>query len=76
MDTGLPYANVEKSLEDYNLASKGEAEDTFGKANFPTTFSTSDKGEKVYIARVTPVIHYSLGGLKVSLFIYICVVCS
>jgi len=57
----MSYHDVAKSIKNYNLAAKGEKKDAFGKKVFPTEFSLFDV---VHVMSVTPVIHYTMGGLN------------
>ena len=60
-------SNVESTLQTYSAAANGSSSsssDPFGKVTFPTVFGTAQE-DKVFVAQVTPVIHYSLGGIKV-----------
>jgi len=51
-----------ETLSQYNsFAEKGS--DPFGKTIFPSTFNPS---QPLYVAQVTPAIHYTMGGLKIS----------
>ena len=64
---GIPLSNIEKSLREYAACAAGEKTDPFGKQTFPTVIDISEEtANKVYVALVTPVIHYSLGGIKVG----------
>ncbi|GJP39144.1 hypothetical protein CLOM_g23539, partial [Closterium sp. NIES-68] len=58
--TKLPAANVKAALDSYGRhdAEKG---DPFGKTVFPVLFNSS---EPVYVAIITPSLHYCMGGLK------------
>lgn len=80
--SGLPLSNVRNTLKEYSAAAQGLVADPFGKVTFPTSFTQlaeekeKDEGcsEKVYAAMVTPVIHYSLGGIKVTSLTFQCIV--
>lgn len=61
----LPIDNVEKSIRDYAVFASGDTSDPFGKVTFPTVFDVG-ADSKLYVALVTPVIHYSLGGIKID----------
>lgn len=62
---GIPWEKVKGTLQDYDAAAAGNIEDSFGKVTFPVSMNASGD-EQVYIAQVTPVIHYSLGGIKID----------
>ncbi len=47
---------MKKELEAYNAAAAAGS-DAFGKSVFPTTI---DLAQPVYVARITPVIHYTM----------------
>ncbi len=49
---------VREELEAYNAAAAATT-DSFGKTVFPTTV---DLSQPVYVARITPVIHYTMVG--------------
>uniref|UniRef100_A0A0K0DY49 fumarate reductase (NADH) n=1 Tax=Strongyloides stercoralis TaxID=6248 RepID=A0A0K0DY49_STRER len=53
---------LEKTFNSYNK-NADEKKDEFGKTVFPTRFNLS---ESLYVAMVTPAIHYTMGGLKID----------
>lgn len=60
------YFNVDEEVIKYTLnqyrdAASGKIQDPFGKKYFPVNFEDTDN---FYIATITPVLHYSMGGLK------------
>ncbi|CAI5474976.1 unnamed protein product [Closterium sp. Yama58-4] len=59
--TKLPAANVKAALDSYGHhdAEKG---DPFGKTVFPVLFNSSEP--PLYVAIITPSLHYCMGGLK------------
>jgi len=59
----MPIETLENTLNKYNEASKGEAQDEFGKKVFGTSF---DMSEEVFVLMVTPSIHYTMGGLSID----------
>jgi len=59
---GIPLENFTKTLSEYEAASK-DKKDQFGKTLFPVLFSAD---EPLYVVLVTPSIHYTMGGLKIS----------
>ena len=54
---------MKRTIEEYSAAAE-KGSDEFEKHSFPNKF---DLSEKVLVALVTPVIHYSLGGIKVRI---------
>jgi succinate dehydrogenase/fumarate reductase flavoprotein subunit len=65
---GCPSENVQKTLEEYNALVKeytagNKPRDRFDKTVFPVAFP-SDKA--LYVAKITPAIHYTMGGLKID----------
>ncbi|KFD70825.1 hypothetical protein M514_01220 [Trichuris suis] len=56
---GVDEQTINRTLYSYN-ASAAMNYDTFGKTVFPVTFLWD---ETLYVAKVTPVIHYSMGGI-------------
>ncbi|KAJ3108348.1 cleavage and polyadenylation specificity factor subunit 2 [Phlyctochytrium planicorne] len=59
---GLDLDIVREQLEAYNVSEAAKT-DSFGKTLFPCTF---DEKDAFYVARVAPVIHYTMGGLKIN----------
>eukprot|EP00190_Bangiopsis_sp_CCMP1999_P004729 CAMPEP_0198729764 /NCGR_PEP_ID=MMETSP1475-20131203/20891_1 /TAXON_ID= ORGANISM="Unidentified sp., Strain CCMP1999" /NCGR_SAMPLE_ID=MMETSP1475 /ASSEMBLY_ACC=CAM_ASM_001111 /LENGTH=748 /DNA_ID=CAMNT_0044492467 /DNA_START=192 /DNA_END=2438 /DNA_ORIENTATION=+ len=64
---GFPRDRLRNELESYALLSKHEKHDPFGKEHFPLgdTFSHAG-GEELWVAAITPALHYSMGGLSIS----------
>lgn len=60
----IPFDALAETFESYSKSVEGEA-DEFGKTHFPVKFSTD---EEIWVANITPVIHYTMGGMKVSIF--------
>jgi hypothetical protein len=54
------------TLSEYSAAA-GVGIDSFQKSAFPV--SSFDPNEALFVAQITPVIHYTLGGIQVSLVI-------
>ncbi|CAM9967470.1 unnamed protein product [Ectocarpus fasciculatus] len=52
------------TLEAYTAAANGERDDDFGKTVFPAKTFTAD--ETLYIAIITPAIHYTMGGVRID----------
>jgi hypothetical protein len=50
-----------KSLSDYELAARAGT-DRFQKKDFPVV--SFDPNGSLFVAQITPVIHYTLGGVK------------
>jgi len=60
----IPLDELAATMSAYNAAALS-GRDEFGREVFPVM--VYDTRERVYAALVTPVIHYTMGGLKVSL---------
>lgn len=58
----LDKSEIQNTLIEYEQAQQ-KGEDQFGKKHFPSHFSF-DKG--IYAGRITPAIHYTMGGLKIN----------
>jgi len=54
---------VWESLGNYHSAAGGLAEDEFGKTVFPELYDPEDR---IFVGQVTPVIHYTMGGVEVN----------
>jgi hypothetical protein len=52
-----------KTLSDYSAAAEVGI-DSFQKSTFPVSFF--DPNEVLFVAQITPVIHYTLGGIQVG----------
>merc|ERR1711988_1947804 len=62
-ETGIPVSQLKESFDQYNeYAKKGT--DPFGKIYF--TNAPFDINDSFYVAQVTPVVHYTMGGLAIS----------
>jgi flavocytochrome c len=59
---GIDFENLQKTIQEHNEASK-IGFDAFGKKVFPTTFNLN---EKLFVAKITPSVHYTMGGLSFS----------
>ncbi|KAJ3115731.1 hypothetical protein HDU96_000143 [Phlyctochytrium bullatum] len=59
---GLDLAAFKFELSAFNAA-VASGSDSFGRQVFPNTF---EEGSEFYVARVIPVIHYTMGGLKIN----------
>lgn len=57
--------DLQQTIEEYNQGSQSGV-DSFGKTSFP--IDRIEFNEKIFLAQVTPVIHYTLGGIMVSIF--------
>jgi len=55
--------NIWESLGDYHQAAGGLKDDDFGKTVFPELYDPQDR---IYVGQVTPVIHYTMGGVEVN----------
>ena len=58
---GIPLVDLTATFDSYSQLTEGSA-DPFGKTHFPVRFSAS---EEIWVANITPVIHYTMGGMKV-----------
>lgn len=69
-EMGVPVETLKKTLDDYNgyaaesAAKKGDYEDPYGKIYFHNT--PFEMEEHYYLAQITPVVHYTMGGLAIS----------
>lgn len=59
----MPSNNVKNTFFLYEDAKQGKIADNFGKKTLPVTFSTEDK---LYFATITPVLHYTIGGVEIN----------
>ncbi|KAJ3087468.1 hypothetical protein HK102_011040 [Quaeritorhiza haematococci] len=59
---GLDASVLRTEIEEYNGAAK-EGKDRFGKTVFPVLM---DEKDEFYVCRITPVIHYTMGGLRIN----------
>ncbi|KAJ7088366.1 Flavocytochrome c [Mycena belliarum] len=63
-DAGIPLAALEATFVSYNASASGTAPDPFGKATFHNALYTPN--EELHVAVITPVVHYTMGGLTVD----------
>lgn len=63
---GWNHEKVHKLLVDYNLKAKAGASDEFSKTVYPSDFASVIAGQPVYMAYITPSLHYCMGGLKTN----------
>lgn len=63
---GFPYDNFLRTLSSYSIAAENGI-DLFNKTSFP--IPSFDPNETLFIAQITPVIHYTLGGIMVILIL-------
>ncbi|KAJ3205334.1 hypothetical protein HDU67_008919 [Dinochytrium kinnereticum] len=59
---GMEKGIIEEEIDGYREKAKNGI-DEFGKTLFPGTF---ERSKEFYVAKVTPVIHYTMGGLKIN----------
>ncbi|PRW56901.1 fumarate reductase flavo [Chlorella sorokiniana] len=59
---GVPEATLAAEVEAYNAAAAA-GKDAFGKTVFPTTI---DPAAPLHVARITPVVHYTMGGVAIN----------
>jgi flavocytochrome c len=57
----LSQSDLTNTVKAYNAAVNKTRKDPFGKTIFPTPFDINDI---IHVMRVTPVIHYTMGGIK------------
>ena len=63
-EMGIAVEDLQKSFDNYNAAAKDSSKDAFGKIYYKhAPFHVSDS---FYVAQVTPVVHYTMGGLAIS----------
>ncbi|KAJ3335432.1 hypothetical protein HDU93_005514 [Gonapodya sp. JEL0774] len=60
---GVETSVLEETFAEYNNAAEGREHDTFGKTHFATTFLPT---EPLYVAEITPAIHYTMGGALID----------
>ncbi|KAJ7486331.1 Flavocytochrome c [Mycena galericulata] len=62
-DSGIPLESITETFERYAAAAAGGEKDKFGKVTFtnPPTLE-----EPLHVAIITPVVHYTMGGLAVD----------
>lgn len=61
---GSPAGQLNSTLEDYNQAAQ-QGLDAFGRTVFPEHWPVESR-EQFYIGQVTPVIHYTMGGIAID----------
>jgi succinate dehydrogenase/fumarate reductase flavoprotein subunit len=59
---GVDAAVLQMDVEQYNAAAVAN-KDVMGKQYFPTTI---DAAGVVWVGQITPVVHYTMGGLKIN----------
>lgn len=60
---GVDASALRTTFESYNSHHTGASIDPFGKKTFPVPF---DPLEILYVGTITPVLHYSMGGVKIN----------
>ncbi|KAL1756718.1 FAD binding domain-containing protein [Schizophyllum commune] len=63
-DTGLPLSALEATFKSHQAYADGREKDPFGKGNFDNATYTLD--EPLLVAQMTPVVHYTMGGITVD----------
>jgi len=63
-EIGCPVEMLKKTLDDYNGYAASGKEDPYGKIYYHNT--PFEMEEEYYVAQVTPVVHYTMGGLAIS----------
>mmetsp|Transcript_36138 Transcript_36138/g.144470 ORF Transcript_36138/g.144470 Transcript_36138/m.144470 type:complete len:603 (-) Transcript_36138:416-2224(-) len=61
----LSLEGLEQTIEEYVFSWKSGNPDTFGKDYYPSAGTLKDTAE-YWIALITPALHYSMGGLRIS----------
>ncbi len=59
----VDVSSLTKTIIEYNTNADSGKKDRFDKSVFPTKFNID---ETFYVARITPAIHYTMGGLKID----------
>ena len=62
-EMGIPTEQLKKSFDEYNAYAKAGT-DPFGKIYFTNAPYSID--DSFYVAQVTPIVHYTMGGLAIS----------
>jgi hypothetical protein len=68
---GVPAEALAAEVEAYNAAAAA-GRDAFGKSVFP---STVDPAAEVYVAKITPVVHYTMVGAR-RVRVHTCITCA
>ncbi|KAL1739088.1 FAD binding domain-containing protein [Schizophyllum fasciatum] len=63
-DTGLPLSALEATFKSHQAYADGREKDPFGKTTFDNATYTVD--EPLLVAQMTPVVHYTMGGITVD----------
>ncbi|GAA5863200.1 hypothetical protein JCM8547_002863 [Rhodosporidiobolus lusitaniae] len=64
-EMNLSKQQLRKTLDEYESIAKGESKDPWGKKFFHNT-DWSDKAGPFHVALMTPVLHYTMGGLEID----------
>ena len=59
----IDFKNLEKTIATYNDYAQKKQPDPFGKTVYPEQFKIN---QPVYVAVISPVIHYCMGGIKIN----------
>ena len=59
----IDFKNLEKTIATYNDYAQKKQPDPFGKTVYPEQFKLN---QPVYVAVISPVIHYCMGGIKIN----------
>ncbi|KXS09710.1 Flavocytochrome c [Gonapodya prolifera JEL478] len=60
---GVAAEVLRQEFEEYIAVAEGRKQDPFGKTHFATTFRPD---EPLYVAQITPAIHYTMGGALID----------
>lgn len=63
-ETGIPLSALEATFTAHQAYADGREKDPFGKTNFDNATYTLD--EPLLVAQMTPVVHYTMGGITVD----------
>ncbi|KAJ7749799.1 Flavocytochrome c, partial [Mycena maculata] len=63
-DAGIPLENIQATFTSHSAYATGAEKDPFGKGIFQNATYTST--EQLHVAIITPVVHYTMGGLSVD----------
>ncbi|KAI0709117.1 FAD binding domain-containing protein [Earliella scabrosa] len=63
-DTKVPLAKLQETFESLQRYAAGTVKDPFGKTNFTNSVYSPD--EPLLVAEMTPVVHYTMGGIVID----------
>jgi len=62
---GVPASNLRETFAEYNAAAEA-GRDRFGRTVFPEGHWPVEPDEDFYVGQITPVIHYTMGGIAID----------